>query len=269
MWPGWTRSCGARLRVDRHGDRVRAVGGGDAGRHSLARLDGDGERRAEPRLVALRHLRQAELLAPLAGEAEADEPARVRRHEVDRLVGGELRGDDEVALVLAVGIVDDDDHPAGADVLDRLLDRRELAHRVVSRSTYFARTSTSRLTGSPGSREPSVVASSVCGMSATAKPSSSTRGDGERRAVDGDRALLDAVAGDLRRGIEPRRASRASRGGCRPRRRGPGRCARRADRPRGATARRSRARPRRGVRASCGRASRRRRRTRACRSPGR
>src|SRR5581483_10231895 len=109
----------------------------------------------------------------LAREAEADETARVRRHEVDRFVGREFRRDDEIALVLAVRVVDDDDHPAGADVLDRLLDRRELAH-VRSFSTYFASTSTSRLTSSPGSREPSVVTSSVCGMSATAKPSSST-----------------------------------------------------------------------------------------------
>ncbi len=158
--------------VDGDRDRVRSVGGGDAGRHSFPRFDRDGERRAEARLVPLRHLRQAELLAALAGEAETDEAAGVRGHEVDRLLRRELGGDDEVALVLAIGIVDDDDHPAGADVLDRFLDRRELAH-VRSRSTYFASTSTSRLTESPGSSEPSVVASSVCGMSATAKPSSS------------------------------------------------------------------------------------------------
>ena len=43
----------------------------------------------------------------------------------------ELGRDREVALVLAVGGVDDDDHLPLADVLDRLVDRRELrgAHR--------------------------------------------------------------------------------------------------------------------------------------------
>jgi hypothetical protein len=49
----------------------------------------------------------------------------VRRHEVDRLRGRELGGDDEVALVLAVRIVDDDHELAVANVLDRVLDRRE------------------------------------------------------------------------------------------------------------------------------------------------
>ena len=39
------------------------------------------------------------------------------------------------------------------------------------RSTYFARTSVSRFTLSPGARAPSVVAASVCCTSATANPS--------------------------------------------------------------------------------------------------
>ena len=50
------------------------------------------------------------------------------RHEVDRLGGRELRRDRQVALVLAIGRVDDDDEPALPDVLDRLLDGRERRH---------------------------------------------------------------------------------------------------------------------------------------------
>ena len=53
------------------------------------------------------------------------EPTGVRRHEIDRIGRRELRRDRQVALVLAILVVDDDDHPALADVLDRLLDRRE------------------------------------------------------------------------------------------------------------------------------------------------
>jgi hypothetical protein len=49
----------------------------------------------------------------------------MRRHEVDRLRRDVLGRDRQVALVLAVGSVDHDDEPAGADVLDRLLDGRE------------------------------------------------------------------------------------------------------------------------------------------------
>ena len=79
--------------MDRDPNRARAVVRRDAGRHAFARLDRDGERGAERRLVVLGHLVQAERVAVLAGEAEADQPARMRRHEVDRVGCRELRGD--------------------------------------------------------------------------------------------------------------------------------------------------------------------------------
>ena len=118
----------------------------------------------------------------------------------------------EVALVLAVRVVDDDDHAALADLLDRLLDRRErrghghgrqASARAASRRTSRAR----RPRGSPGRparASPSVVAASVCGISATAKPVVVERGDGEARALDRDRALLDARSGGARRARRPR-----------------------------------------------------------------
>ena len=42
-------------------------------------------------------------------------------HEVDRVRRGELRRDDEVALVLAVLVVDQDEHAAVARFLDQFL----------------------------------------------------------------------------------------------------------------------------------------------------
>ena len=51
------------------------------------------------------------------------EAARVRGHEVDRVRRDVLGRHHEVALVLAILVVDDDDHPAGGDLLKRLLDR--------------------------------------------------------------------------------------------------------------------------------------------------
>src|SRR5206468_4244382 len=115
----------------------------------------------------LRHLAQAELIATLLGQAEADQPAAFLRHEVHGLRRRELCRNRQVALVLAVGCVDDDDQLALPDVLDRLLDRGERAlfldlHRDdrspgSSRSTYFASTSVSRFTLSPGARRSSVV----------------------------------------------------------------------------------------------------------------
>ena len=71
--PGCTRSCARRVGMDRDLDRVAAVGGGDAGRHAFARLDRDGERRAERRLVVVGHRPQAELgrRAPRSGRGRS------------------------------------------------------------------------------------------------------------------------------------------------------------------------------------------------------
>ena len=95
------------------------------GRHAFARLDGDGEGGAERSLVVVGHRAQRELVGALLGQRQADQPARVRGHEVDRLGRRELRCDDEVALVLAVGVVHDDDELALTNVVERLLDGRE------------------------------------------------------------------------------------------------------------------------------------------------
>src|SRR5439155_1255479 len=117
--------------------------------------------RAVRRLVPLRHLAEAEGLAAVLGEAEADEPTRLLRHEVHRFGRGELGRNRQVTLVLAVGRVDDHDELALADVLDRVLDGGEGGFFLDfhskdgspgrSRSTYFARTSGSRFTCSPKS----------------------------------------------------------------------------------------------------------------------
>ena len=49
-------------------------------------------------------------------------------HERDLLGRGGRGRHDQVALVLAIVVVDDDDHLAGADRLDRGFDGVELAH---------------------------------------------------------------------------------------------------------------------------------------------
>ncbi len=121
-----------------------------------------------------RHEIEPELVAALGLHRQADEPAALAGHEVDDLGRRELRGDREVALVLAVLVVADDDHAPCLDVCDRVLDGRERGcglHRATSFSTYFANTSTSRLTTVPGAAPPSVVRCSVSGMSDTSKAS--------------------------------------------------------------------------------------------------
>jgi hypothetical protein len=115
----------ALRRVDGDLDRARSIRGGDAGRDTLTRLDRDGERCPVGGLVPVPHGREIEFVAALGREAEADQPTPFLGHEVDRLGRCELPSHDEVALVLSVCRVDDDDQSAVPDVLDRLLDRRE------------------------------------------------------------------------------------------------------------------------------------------------
>ncbi len=106
------------LRIDRNRDGPRAVGGGNAGGDPLARLDRNREGGLMPGAVGLAHQRQAEALAAVLRHGEADQPARMLGHEVDRIRGCELRRDHEVALVLAVLVIDQDEDPPCPRFLD-------------------------------------------------------------------------------------------------------------------------------------------------------
>src|SRR6185369_223113 len=116
--PGLDEVGGPFARIDGDLNGARAVRRRDPRRDPFTRLDGDRERGAERRLVVVGHLAERELLAALLGQAQADEPPAVRGHEVDRVWSRELRGDREVALVLAVRRVDDHDELALADVFE-------------------------------------------------------------------------------------------------------------------------------------------------------
>jgi hypothetical protein len=101
-----------------------AVGRGDTGGHAVggARVDGDGEGGPHRLGVVLDHLREFEPVQFLALHGDADQAAALAHHEGDDLGGGLFGGDDEVALVLAVLVIDDHDGPAGGDVADGVLD---------------------------------------------------------------------------------------------------------------------------------------------------
>ena len=121
--------------VAEQADGRGAIEGADAGGHAVAdRLDGDRERGAEPRRVVVDHGADAELVEAPALDGHADEPASVRRHEVDRFGRDPVGGDREIALVLAVLVIDDDHELAGADVGDRVLDGRPGSSRLIPRA---------------------------------------------------------------------------------------------------------------------------------------
>src|SRR5207247_718534 len=154
-----------------------AVVGRDARRRAVAVVDRHGERGALALGVVGDHQGQTELVAAFARQRRADESRRVRQEERDLLGGGRLRGHDQVALVLAVFVVDHDDDLAPPDGADDVLDASQwhgydLSSR--SRSTYLAIMSTSRFTRSPADLRPKVVTAAVWGMTATVKPSSRT-----------------------------------------------------------------------------------------------
>ena len=117
---------GAHGRVDRDLDGAGAVGGGDAGGDTLARFDRHGEGGLVARRVLLGHQRQPKLLDPLAGHGEADQAAAEARHEIDRFGCGALGRNDQIALVLPVLVVDQDEHAALAGLLKDFLDGREI-----------------------------------------------------------------------------------------------------------------------------------------------
>ncbi len=109
--------------VDRHRDGARAIMRGNAGRHPVARLDRDGEGSFVAGAVLPAHQVEPELVDARAGERQANEAAAVRCHEVDRVGRRHLRGDDQIALILAVLVIDQNEHAAVARFLDNLLDR--------------------------------------------------------------------------------------------------------------------------------------------------
>src|SRR5262249_18729263 len=121
------------------------------------------------------HGGQLEAVGLRLGDRHAHVARRVADHEREQFRRRELGREDQVALVFAVLVVDDDDCPAGRDVLGGPFDRVQ-GHDWLLRSfsTYFATTSTSRLTGSPTPLAPSVVSFSVVGMSPTPNDSSVT-----------------------------------------------------------------------------------------------
>src|SRR5690606_25162372 len=107
-----------------------AVGGGDAGGNAFRRLDGHGEVGGVAGAVVEHHQRQVELLAALLGQGQADQAAGVSGHEVDVFRAYLLGGNDEVAFVLAIPVIHQDDHFALANVFDDFFDAVQ-CHKVL------------------------------------------------------------------------------------------------------------------------------------------
>src|SRR5262249_2536457 len=113
----------------------------------------------------------------------ADQPAAILRHEVDGIRGHPVRGHEEIALVLAILVVDHDQDAAGAHLRHCLLDGRECPfvgrHRPPpwsrrKRCTYLPIMSISKVPCLAGLSCPSVVWASVCGITMISNACSSS-----------------------------------------------------------------------------------------------
>ena len=119
------------VRVDALAAGEAALLCGNAGR-GVDMVDGDREGGVVVVGVDLDHLLKAQTACDLLAHRRADEALGLRRHEVDVLGGRELRRADEVALVLAVGVVDDHDKAARAKLFKRQFNRAVFCCHVYS-----------------------------------------------------------------------------------------------------------------------------------------
>ena len=143
VWPARTSTPPSRARSGKHVAGPREVGGLGL-RIDRRRAPSPRDRRPRCRCSCracasiatqnavskrveflLDHQRDVELVEPLAGHRQADQAAAVLGHEVDRLGRDLLGGHRQIAFVLAILVVDDDDHLAAADGGDGVFDRRK------------------------------------------------------------------------------------------------------------------------------------------------
>ncbi len=99
-----------------------AIGGGNPCGDPLRRLDGDGECGLIVAGVGLHHHGQFELAHPLIGQAEANDAGALADHQRHLFVGHGLRGENEVALVLPIFIVSNQNAATGTQGCQRRFD---------------------------------------------------------------------------------------------------------------------------------------------------
>ncbi len=122
---GTAECLGSGSRVGKRTYGGSAVLNGNTGGAAFQLVNGHGERRAEHRCVVLDLTRQLQLVAAAHGYRRTQHTACVFQHEIDLFGSDFLGSHDEVALILAVFVVNDDDEFAGLEIPDSLLYRIE------------------------------------------------------------------------------------------------------------------------------------------------
>ena len=129
----WSAKVGSlSVGVGKMPDCLGAVVHRHAGGASLKLVDGHGERCSQHRGVVVDLHCESQLLAPLGGDRCAQHSPALAHHEVDLLLGNALGGDDEIALVLTVLIVDNNHKLSLAELLNCLVDSIQFKFIVIS-----------------------------------------------------------------------------------------------------------------------------------------
>ena len=119
----------AGVRIDERVDRRGAVLGRDARGGPVPVVDAHGERGALRLGVLADHERKLERVGTLGQQRHADDSGGVSQEEGDLLGSDRLGRHHQVALVLAVLVVDHDDDLSPTDGVDGVLDRAEASSR--------------------------------------------------------------------------------------------------------------------------------------------
>ena len=77
-------------------------------------------------VFSCRHRSQPQIVGPFFGQGQADQSAAELRHEVDGFGRDELGGQGQIAFVLTIFVVHNNDHASGTNLRDRFGDIDEL-----------------------------------------------------------------------------------------------------------------------------------------------
>ncbi len=108
---GWTRR-----RIGQQAYGVRPVTSGNPGGYSLRRINCNRISCPESVFIDCHHWRQSQLVGAFTGQGRANEPAGMTDNKPHHLLRCAFRGHDEIALVFAVLVVNDDYRPACTDL---------------------------------------------------------------------------------------------------------------------------------------------------------
>ena len=122
------RRFGVWARRDPNG--VGAIGRRNSGADAVCSLDRNREVGPVHRSIVGSHRRQLQLRRMLGRDRHADQAAPVFRKKVDLFRRDEIGRENQIALVLAILVVHQDNDMTATDLLDQLGGRRKAARRL-------------------------------------------------------------------------------------------------------------------------------------------